>query len=111
MAEGIAPVTLEEYVTAKGDDALALVAASTAEATAMVNRHIGGSANPHEVPSEILARAILEVGADLYYRKAARNGVVTFGNGLEAANVVRINRDPMTQAYPILAPFLPMGFA
>ncbi|MGX9346381.1 hypothetical protein [Microbacterium sp. KNMS] len=108
------PVTLADYVNAIGEDAVALAAQCVAEATALVNRHIGATtaaSNPHGVPQTVIDRAVLEVGADLFYRKAARNGVVNFGNGMEGAAVLRINRDPMSQAYAILGPYLPMGFA
>lgn len=104
------PVDLDWYVKAASstEPQLADFAASCqAEAEALVARHVGDV----EVPVEVEARAVLEVGADLFYRRAARNGVVNFGSGIEAASVVRINRDPMTQAYPLLAPYVGLGFA
>ncbi|GGF30169.1 hypothetical protein GCM10010922_01390 [Microbacterium sorbitolivorans] len=103
-------VTLEWFVNARTapDAQLAAFASDcTAEAEALVARHVRDA----DVPEVIRSRAVLEVGADLFYRRAARNGVVQFGSGVEAASVVRINRDPMTQAYPLLAPYLPMAFA
>lgn len=113
--------SLAWFVKASGDnDAFAQSCAD--EALAMVRKHIGAVetvdaagattwSNPHGVPQSLIDRAVLEVGADLYYRQAARNGIVSFGSGVEATSVIRINRDPMTQAYSILGPFLPMGFA
>ncbi|RWZ52934.1 hypothetical protein ELQ90_03085 [Labedella phragmitis] len=98
--------TLEWYVNAIGEDA-DFAAASAATATSMVHEFIGGEDNPFKVPADVVARAVLEVGADLYYRKASRNGVV----GLEGTGPqpFRINRDPMTAAYPLLRPYLVMG--
>lgn len=109
-APELAEVDLDWYVNAKnGSDAsvAALVARCEAEATELVSKHVGTAT----VPAVIIDRAVLEVGADLFYRRAARNGIVSFGNGVEAASVIRINRDPMTQAYPLLAPYLGLGFA
>jgi len=103
-------VALDWYVgerNSRDPDTPAFVAQCDAEAEALVFDHVGSAT----VPEVILARAVLEVAADLYYRKAARNGVVTFGSGVESASVVRINRDPMTQAYPLLAPYVGLGFA
>lgn len=103
-------VALEWYVKANASTEPELVtfaAACHEEASELVERHIGTAT----VPEAIMARAVLEVGADLFYRRAARNGVVNFGNGVEAASVVRINRDPMTQAYPLLSPYVGLGFA
>lgn len=86
-----------------------------AEAQLMIENFIGNDptadpaiVNPYGVPEEIIARAVLEVGADLYYRKASRNGVVAFGGGdMPAPEPFRINRDPMQAAYPLLRQYLP----
>lgn len=104
-------VSLDWYVSAsKSMDPVlaAFVSSCAAEAGVLVDHHIGDA----EVPESIRERAVLEVGADLYYRRAAKNGVSTFGGaGVEGVSVLRINRDPMTQAYAILRPWLGLGFA
>lgn len=103
-------IALDWYVKAASStepDLSTFADACREEAEALVANHVGQAV----VPDVIKARAVLEVGADLYYRRAARNGVVSFGSGIEAASVVRINRDPMTQAYPLLAPYVGPGFA
>jgi hypothetical protein len=100
------PTTLEWFVQAVDDDA-PFAAESAADGKTMVLNIIGAE-NPYGVPENIVARACLEVGADLYYRKASRNGVATFGGGdMPSPEPFRINRDPMQAAYPILRPFLP----
>jgi hypothetical protein len=106
MAESTTPPTdLAWYVEAIGEDA-PFATASAAEATALVMNFIGAD-NPYGVPEVIVARVVLEVGADLFYRKASRNGIVGF-EGIEA-QPMRVNRDPMAAAYPILRQYIPVG--
>lgn len=100
-----ASTDLDWYVEAIAEDA-EFAATCAHEATQLVNDFIG-KGNEGAVPDPVLARAVLEVGADLYYRKASRNGVVGF-EGLEA-QPFRLNRDPMAAAYPLLRPYLVMG--
>lgn len=78
------------------------------EADELVDGFVG-TGNPWGVPEHVLERARLEVAADLYYRKQARNGVV----GLDSieAQPFRISRDPMASAYPLLRRFIPTGLA
>lgn len=94
------------YVNALGDDA-PYAEESEVTATQMVHDFIGGAANPFGVPKSVVARAVLEVGADLYYRKASRNGTIQLG-GVEP-QLFRLNRDPMAAAYPLLRRYLVMG--
>jgi hypothetical protein len=100
------PTELDWYVNAIGDDK-PFAAESKALAQVLVNDFIGGQANPFKVPGEVVERAVLEVGADLYYRKASRNGVVQL-DGVEP-QLFRLNRDPMAAAYPLLRRYLVMG--
>ena len=104
MADEPTPTGLVWYVDALGEDA-AYAAISAAEAAELVGGFVGEYAAL--VPPLTLARAILEVGADLYYRKASRNGVV----GLDGVDPqpFRLNRDPMAAAYPLLRRFLVIG--
>jgi hypothetical protein len=92
--------TLAEYVNAPAADA-AFVTECEAEAAALVDNRIGAVAT---VPVAVRDKAVLEVAADLYWRRSSRNGIA----GLDAVEVapLRINRDPMAAATPILAPFL-----
>jgi hypothetical protein len=108
MADDTTPATtvLDWYVQAVGADA-PFAQESGEVAQQMVNDFIGGEANPFQVPESVVARAVLEVGADLYYRKASRNGVATFGS--VEPQPFRLNRDPMTAAYPLLRRYLVMG--
>lgn len=61
-------------------------------------------------PPAVLDRATLEVAADLFHRKKARNGVTAFDTS-DGGDTVRINRDPMAAAWPILRPYLAPGIA
>lgn len=99
-------ITLAWYVNALGDD-VTLATSCAAEAADLVS-HMVGATNPYLVPASVIARAVLEVGADLYYRKASRNGIVQF-DGIETSSTMRISRDPLSAAYPFLRQFMPMG--
>lgn len=100
-----ATTDLAWYVEAINED-VEYAADSNRTAVQMVGDLVGAN-NPHKVPETVVARAVLEVGADLYYRKASRNGIV----GLEgiAPQPQRINRDPLAAAYPLLRHYLVMG--
>jgi len=89
------------------------IEASASEAAELVTqaRKRPGVAELATVPAHVLARAELEVGADLYWRKASRNGVATTGQDATGTPIiVRINRDPMTMAWPLLRPFIGPNF-
>lgn len=106
MADTEEPRDLEWYVQARGEDA-SYAAESEGVARQMVTDFIGGETNPYGVPESVVERAVLEVGADIYYRKASKNGVVTM-QGVDP-QLFRINRDPMASAYPLLRRYLVMG--
>lgn len=108
---------LGEYVRDGGSDT-ELVESCWAEAVRLVVDYLGAtldaSTDPATitgttVPIEILGRAFLEVGAELYNRRAAKNGIHQFAT--PDAPPVRIARDPMRAAYPILDPYIGGGFA
>jgi hypothetical protein len=98
---------LVAYVTAVGDEDVTYAKQCLAEANAAVAAFLTAG-NPYKVPQAVVNRAVLEVGADLYYRKRTRNGVAEFGGGMgEAPLAIRVNRDPLAAAYPILRPHMP----
>lgn len=68
MADETPTLTLAEYVKAVTGDTWA--AQCEAEATALTTRRIGTAT----VPAEVRARAILEAGAELYYRRDLNAG-------------------------------------
>ena len=80
-----------------------------AECAALVAAHVGDRASA--VPARVMARAVLEVGADLYHRRSARNGIAAFEESDIAPAPVRINRDPLVPARPILAPWMGVPIA
>ena len=98
-------VSLSTYVGAGAADA-DFVAACEAEATALVGAYVGTAG----VPSEVLSRAVLEVGSELFHRRSVPNGVAQFGT-LDGAAPLRVARDPMVGAYPLLARYVGGGFA
>lgn len=63
------------------------------------------------VPEEVLHRAYIETGSELYQRRSAPQGVSQFASPDGGAAPVRIGRNPLSGAQLILAPFLPGGFA
>lgn len=80
--------------------------AAIAVATTLVTQHVGTI----EVPAEILDRAVLLVAVEQINQDKAPNGVLNqffdAGVGDASATPVRIGRDPMKPAYPILAPWV-----
>lgn len=94
---------LRGYVNTTGGDDPVLVA-SLSEASALIGAYTAGS----EIPKEIADRATLEVASELFHRRNAPHGVAQWGADGEP---IRVSRDPMTPAYPLLRPFLPGGFA
>lgn len=63
-----------------------------------------------DVPADILDRARIEVGQELYSRRAAPNGIAQYAT-FEGASAIRVARDPMVGAYPILQPYVGQGIA
>ena len=97
---------LKAYVgsTAAVDDSF--VESCWDEASELVAAYVGGTV----VPGFVMDRAILEVGAELFHRRSAPGGITQFAT-LEGPSPVRMARDPMLGAYPILDRYLPGGFA
>lgn len=94
---------LAEYVG--GEATSAYLADCLTEAAALVSGWIAANSNPDTaVPAAVQRRATLEVAAELWYRRQARGGIATF-DGTDMAPV-RLARDPLKAAHPILAPYL-----
>jgi hypothetical protein len=81
--------------------------ACLAEAIELVDLYVGTVV----VPESIYDRAVKEVGSELFHRRQAPNGVAQFAT--PDAAPIRIARDPMVGAYPILnrVPGLGVGIA
>lgn len=95
---------LADYLHADADD---YMASTLVQASHLVRAHIGVC----QVPAEIVARAILEVAAELWNRRNAPNGVASFGDGMGGIVPMRVARDPMVAAYALLAPWIAPVFA
>lgn len=90
-----APTADDAFVTQCFNEAIALVTKFTGTAT---------------VPEAIVDRARIEVGQELYSRRAAPNGIAQYAT-FEGASAIRVARDPMVGAYPILQPYVGQGIA
>lgn len=99
-----AAAKLAKYVNAAAGDGYVEDAAD--EAAAMVANHTKPGNVRGPVPASVLARAELEVGAELFHRRTSRNGVVGLDGGPDNFAPLRIARDPMKAAYDILAPYM-----
>jgi hypothetical protein len=99
---------LESYVGADSSDS-AYVEQCWAEALSLVSVYVGTITPVVAIPTEILDRAALEVGSELYHRRQAPNGVSQFASFDGAP--IRVARDPMLSAYPILQRYLGLGVA
>ncbi|MBB1482497.1 hypothetical protein H5392_01320 [Tessaracoccus sp. MC1865] len=96
--------SLAAYVNSSPDDSF--VVECWNQATALVDAYIGTA----EVPHDAVSRATLEVAAELFHRRQAPGGITQFAT-IDGPSPVRLARDPMLGAYPILDRFLPGGFA
>ena len=76
------------------------------EAVALVTKFVGTAT----VNADVLNRAYLECGSELYHRRSAPNGVAQFAT-MDGGSAVRVARDPMVGAYPILTPWVGLGVA
>lgn len=74
--------------------------------TGMIVAYVGQTIG---VPWRIVERAKLEVGAELFHRKNTKNAVAQFAS--PDGSPVRVARDPMVAAYPLLRPYIGGGFA
>lgn len=93
---------LREYVNAKVADFY--VSECWEQAEALVAAFVADA----EVPEAVRGRAILEVGAELYHRRQAPNGISQFAD-LDGGQGVRVARNPMVAAYPLLVPYVGGG--
>lgn len=90
-----ADATADAYLTKCWDTASDMVGARIGEVTT--------------VPKAVRERATLDVASELFHRRNAPGGVLGQFADVGAAPI-RLARDPMLGAYPILAPYLPGGF-
>jgi hypothetical protein len=90
-----APTSDDTFVTACWDEAVALVTKFVGTAT---------------VPATVLLRARIECGSELFHRRSAPNGIAQFAT-LDGGQAVRVARDPMIAAYPLLTPYVGQGIA
>ena len=66
---------------------------------------------PATVPDDVRERAVLEVAAELYHRRSAPNGIKNFADGFDGTAAIRVARDALVAARPLLAPYLPLAIS
>lgn len=66
---------------------------------------------PAVVPQLILDRAVLEVAAELYHRKNAPNGIKSYSDSFDGTSAIRVARDALVAARPLLTPYMPLPIA
>lgn len=93
--------TLAAYVLADPSDR-GFVAQCVETATSLVDAKIARAA----VPGEVRAAAILEVGANLFHRRQSSRDSATGIDADTGPSFFRPALDPMTPAWPLLAPYL-----
>lgn len=98
---GMPQVDLATYVMSNGREQT-LVDGLALSAATMVAKRIGSAV----VPDAVLSQAILAVGANLYQKRTSTIGTGSFGEAELAGNPMRPALDPMTQAWPLLSPFV-----
>lgn len=76
------------------------------EAGDLISDYIG----EHVVPASVAHRAQLEVAAELFHRRQAPGGITQFAT-IDGPSPVRMARDPLLAAYPLLDRYLPAGLA
>ena len=94
-------VTLEQlqnYVGTK--ETGTFIAGCLTSANTLVSNYIKGAA----VPESIRDQAVMIAASELFHRRSAPNGVAQFAS-LDGSPV-RIAKDPMNAAYPLLMPFV-----
>ena len=84
-----------------------------AEAEDLLGKHItDGGTEIEEIPAAVYDRAVLVTAAELFNQSKSPNGFVNqqFEDGSGA--IVRLSRDPLGPAYPLLSRWVaPLGFA
>lgn len=110
---------LAEYVDASADDEY--VQSCVRDAVAFIEKRVPSdvsytivdnivtAATVSPLGDEIYKREAIELGSELYYRRSARNGVVSV-NTIDGSPI-RISADPFKAAAQRLARHVPWGFA
>lgn len=106
----VTPAQLAAYVQ-DGGAAPDYVAECLDEAAALVAGYVKPANVRSEPPAHVLRRAVLEVGAELYHRRASRNGVVGLDAGPDNFAPLRITRDPLKACYDTLRPYMKAAIA
>lgn len=100
----LASSDLKAYVGAQAVDD-AYLESCWAQSVAMVDGFcVDAAGEPIDVPVAIVDRAKLEVGSELFHRRSSPQGVSQFAT--PDGNPIRIARDPMVAAYPLLKPYV-----
>jgi hypothetical protein len=101
----MASVTLAELQAYIGtDETGSFIESCLSAGNAIVGNYIGENEN---VPREVHDQAILICASELFHRRSAPNGIAQFAS--MDGQPVRMGKDPMAAAYPLLLPFVGYG--
>lgn len=96
---------LQAYIGGSPADAV-LLGDCLLQARELVDKYVGES----PVPETILDRSYINVGAELFHARNAKNGIANaqfaLADGGMGGQAVRIGRDPMRAATPLLRPWV-----
>lgn len=97
----ITPSDLVQYVGAISDEDLAAAQHFIDTATALVDGFCGAAL----VPEAVLNHAYTVVAAEMFSQREAPNGIAQYADGV-TTTPMRVARDPMRGAYPVLARYI-----
>lgn len=100
-------VTAGHLLRVIGSDDDARAQGHLATAMAQVGAYLGRPATVRTVPLDLLAHATTLVASQLWHAQDAPHGVANWAD--DGAAPVRVARDPMTVARPLLARFVGLG--
>lgn len=93
---------LQEYIGT--DESGDFITGCLNSGKSLVENYIGAV---ETVPNHVEDQAVLIVASELFQRRSAPNGIAQFAS--MDGQPVRMGKDPMTAAYPLLLPFVSWG--
>lgn len=93
---------LQEYIGT--DESGDFITSCLNSGKSLVENYIGAV---ETVPNHVEDQAVLIVASELFQRRSAPNGIAQFAS--MDGQPVRMGKDPMTAAYPLLLPFVSWG--
>lgn len=101
-----------DYVAECVAEAIAFITVrvpNTTTGVEVIDGYLTPAVESSPLGNDIYKREVLELGSELYYRRAARNGIIAT-NAMDGSPV-RLSKDPYGAAEARLTRFRPLGFA